>query len=208
MVVGPSVCLEWQDHYDRQTLISDRIRCLNSRLGRILRRGMDWRPLVLRGETVAYQLPGSFPCSEMLCQRQEEHYCATQNRQHHSSRICEQAGWNSVQTEYHSQGIMALVHEQRYYSGCQTSTGSPQYDCGSRIPSNEGPVRLDVESQDLQQDPADMGSTRSGHVCIQADNSVEKVLQLETRPRNRSSECLQPELEQLTGRGYAKPLGI
>ena len=23
MVVGPSVCLEWQDHYDRQTLISD-----------------------------------------------------------------------------------------------------------------------------------------------------------------------------------------
>ena len=114
MVVGPSVCLEWQDHYDRQTLISDRIRCLNSRLGRILRRGTDWRPLVLRGETVAYQLPGSFPCSEMLCQRQEEHYCATQNRQHHSSRICEQAGWNSVQTEYHSQGIMALVHEQRY----------------------------------------------------------------------------------------------
>ena len=68
-----------------------------------------------------------------------------------------------------------------------------------------GPVRLDVESQDLQQDPADMGSTRSGHVCIQADNSVEKVLQLETRPRSRSSECLQPELEQLTGRGYAKP---
>ena len=103
---------------------------------------------------MAYQLPGSvgsFPCSEMLCQRQEEHYCATQNGQHHSSRICEQAGWNSVpQTEYNSQGIMALVHEQRYYSGCRTSARSLQYDCGPRIPSNEGPVRLDVESQDLQ----------------------------------------------------------
>ena len=48
-----------QDHCDRQTLISDRIRCLNSRLGNILRRGTDWWPLVLRGETVAYQLPGS-----------------------------------------------------------------------------------------------------------------------------------------------------
>ena len=105
MVVGPSVFLERQDHYDRQTLFSDRIRCLHSRLGSILRRGTDWGPLVLRGETVAYQLPGSvgsLPCSEMLCQRQEEHYCATQNGQHHSSHICEQAGWNSVPQTEHS----------------------------------------------------------------------------------------------------------
>ena len=66
-MVGPSVCLERQDHYDRQTLISDRIRCLNSRLGSNVRRGRDWGPLVLRGETVAYQLPGSvgsLSCSE------------------------------------------------------------------------------------------------------------------------------------------------
>ena len=50
-----------------------------------------------------------------------------------------------------------------------------------------------------------MGSTRSGHVCIQIDNSAEKVLQLETRPRSRSSECLQPELEQPTGEGLCQP---
>ena len=209
MVVGPSVFLEWQDHYDRQTLFSDRIRCLHSRLGSILQRGTDWGPLVLRGETVAYQLPGSvgsLPCSKMLCQRQEEHYCATQNGQHHSSHICEQAGWNSVpQTEHHSQGTMALVHEQRHYSGCRTSARSPQYNCGPRIPSNEGLVRLDVESQDLQEDPTEMGSTRSGHVRIQTDNSAEKVLQLEARPRSRSSECLQPELEQPTGEGLCQP---
>ena len=158
---------------------------------------------------MAYQLPGSvgsLSCSEMLCQRQEEHYCATQNGQHHSSCIWEQAGWNSVhQTEHHSQGTMALVHEQRCYSGGQASGGSPQYDCGPGIPSNEGPVRLDVESQDLQQDPAEMGSTRSGHVCIQTNNSAEKVLQLETRPGSRSSECLQPELEQPTGKGLCQP---
>ena len=41
MVVGSSVCLEQQDHYDRQPLINDRIRCLNLRLGSILQRGMD-----------------------------------------------------------------------------------------------------------------------------------------------------------------------
>ena len=58
---------------------------------------------------MAYQLPrsiGSLSCSEMLCQRQEEHHCATQNGQHHSSCICEQAGWNSVhQTEHHCQKL-------------------------------------------------------------------------------------------------------
>ena len=33
-----------------------------------------------------------------------------------------------------------------------------------------------------------MVSTGSGHVCIQTDNSAEKVLQLETRPRSRAVE--------------------
>ena len=33
-----------------------------------------------------------------------------------------------------------------------------------------------------------MGSTDSEHVCIQTDNSAEKVLQLETRPRTRATE--------------------
>ena len=38
--------------------------------------------------------------------------------------------------------------------------------CRPRIPGNEGPVRLDVESQDLQQDPKEMESTGSGHACL------------------------------------------
>ena len=33
-----------------------------------------------------------------------------------------------------------------------------------------------------------MGTTGSGHVCIQTDNPAEKVLQLETRPRSRAAE--------------------
>ena len=35
--------------------------------------------------------------------------------------------------------------------------------------------------------------------CIQTDNSAEEVLQLETRPRGRSSGCYQSELGQPTG---------
>ena len=57
----------------------------------------------------------------------------------------------------------------------------------------------------LQQDPAEMGSTGSGHVCIQTDNSAEEVLQLETRLRGKSSGCLQSELGQPTGEGICQP---
>ena len=62
-----------------------------------------------------------------------------------------------------------------------------------------------TQSLDWMLDPAEMGSTRSGHVCIQTDNSAEEVLKLETRSRGRSSGCLQPELGQPTGKGYANP---
>ena len=58
---------------------------------------------------------------------------------------------------------------------------------------------MDVESHGLPQDPTEMGSTGSGHVCIQTDNTAEEVLQLETRSRSRSSGCFQPGLEQPTG---------
>ena len=99
MVVRSPVCLEWQDHHhDKETFNGNRVGCLNSRLGGILQGDTNRWPLVFRGETVAYQLPGSSTsllCSNMLCQRQEEHYSPTQNGQHHSSDVCEQAGWNS-----------------------------------------------------------------------------------------------------------------
>ena len=57
--------------------------------------------------------------------------------------------------EHHSQGTMVLVHEPGYYTGHRASAWSLQYNCRPRIPNNEAPVRLDVETQlqGLQQDP-------------------------------------------------------
>ena len=110
---------------------------------------------------MAHQLPGSpssFSCSEMLCQGQEKHHSSTQNGQHHSSGICEQNGGNSVsQAEHHSQGAMALVHELGHLRNIYQEPST--HTCRRGVSSNEGLVRLDVESKDLQQDPAEMGST-------------------------------------------------
>ena len=50
---------------------------------------------------------------------------------------------------------MVLVHEPGYYTGHRASAWSPQYNCRPRIPNNEGPVRLDVETHG----PAEMWST-------------------------------------------------
>ena len=57
-----------------------------------------------------------------------------------------------------SQGTMALVHEPGFYTQL-VAEHLPEVlntNMDQRFPSNDGQVRLDVESQDLQQDPAEM----------------------------------------------------
>ena len=177
--------------------------------GGILRGNTNRWSLVSRGETVAYQLHGScssLPRSKMLCQRQEEHCSPTQNGQHHSSDVCEQAGWNSVsQVEHHCQGTMALVHELGYYFGSGASTGSSQYKCGSRIPSNERLVRLDVESQDLQQDPSEMGSTKMDMFASRLAAQLKRFLSWRPDPEAEALDAFNQNWASLQGRGYANP---
>ena len=158
------------------------------------------------GVSTAWKLYSSLPCSRMLCQQQEEHYSPThdQNGQHHCSDICEQGGWNSVsQVEHHSQGTMALVHEPGYYSGGGAFTRSSQYNCRPRILGNEGPVRLDVESQDvesldLQQDPAEevlQPGTRSRGGCTSSTASTSRMAYL--RQHFQSKEISEEGIELL-----------
>ena len=99
------------------------------------------------------------------------------------------------QAEHHSQGTMALVHETEYYSGSRAFAGSPQYNCGPRIRDRSVWMLNPRIFNKIQQKWGPSGYM----FCIQTENSAEKILQLETRPRSRISGCLQPELEQPTG---------
>ena len=86
--------------------------------------GGPWSPEEKQWHINCLEALAAFSCSEMLCQGQEKHHSSTQNGQHHSSGICEQSGGNSVsQTEHHSEGAMALVHEPRHHSGGRTPPG-------------------------------------------------------------------------------------
>ena len=61
--------------WNGKTIMTDKPSLvIDLRLGNILQRGTDWRPLVLMGDTVAYQPPGSvgsLSCSETQPSSQE-----------------------------------------------------------------------------------------------------------------------------------------
>ena len=89
------------------------------------------------------------------------------------------------------------------YPGGRAPSRGSQYNSRQRVSSDERSIQLDAEPQGLSQDSTEVGPTGSGHVCIQTDNSAEEVLQLETRPRGRSSGSgylCQSLLEPIVGR--------
>ena len=209
VVARPSDRLERQVLLDRKTINGDRIRCLHSRVGSDMRGSPHRRPLVSRGETVAYQLPrgtSSLSCTEVLCQRQERRYSAAEIGQHICRLIREQVGRDSVpQVEQHCKGPVAVVHEQRCILDSGAPPGHPEHDSRRRVSSDEGSVRLDVGPTDIPTDTEEMGSTRSGHVCLETNCPAGQILQLETRPRGRSHGCVQPRLDQHPGEGLCQP---
>ena len=100
---------------------------------------------------------------------------------------------------------MALVHEPGYYPDCGTFTASPQYNCGPRIPTNDGPVRLDVESQDLQQDPAEIGPTEVDMFASRLTTQVKRFFSWRPDPEAEALDAFNQNWGNLQGRGYANP---
>ena len=79
---------------------------------------------------------------------------------------------------------MALVHELGFY----TLVAEHLLEVFNTNMDQESQVMMDRSDWMLNPQQKCMGSTCSGHVCIQTDNSAEEVLQLETRPRSRAAE--------------------
>ena len=90
--------------------------------------------MVSGGETVAHQLPiealAAFHEVNALSGTGKASQFYSEWTTPQQWHICDQSGWNGVsQTEHHSQGAMALVHEPRYHSGGRTSTSNPEHNC-------------------------------------------------------------------------------
>ena len=158
---------------------------------------------------MAHQLPGgtgSLPCSKMLCQRQEKHYSVIKIGKHHNSGVCEQTGRNGVSSaQSHSQRTVVEVYKQGHHLVGGTSARCSQHNSRRGGTSDEGSFGLDVEPTDLLPNPGEVGSSRSGHVRIQADKPAGEIFQLETRSRDRGSGCLQSGLGDPVGEGLCQP---
>ena len=90
MVAEPHVILERQNTDGRETIADNRVRCLKKGLGSDLRGEQDRWSVVKQRVTVPYQYTGSsgsFPCNQMLCQRQESNHNSSQDRQCGSGHI-------------------------------------------------------------------------------------------------------------------------
>ena len=95
---------------------TNRVRYLPNRLGSVLQRSTDGRPLVPRGEGLPHQLPGvnnSIPDSEDVPEGTGKQTHPAANRQSNSSGIHKQPGQDSPPSNHPATGPLDVVPGER-----------------------------------------------------------------------------------------------
>jgi len=101
-----------------------------------------------------YQLPQAASClsrATVLYKTEAQHYNPFKNGQHHGSDVCKQNGGHSIPgTLPPSPDYMELVPATEYISDCRTPPWEGEHYRRRRVQEYEGPMRLDVESSQIQ----------------------------------------------------------
>ena len=90
---------------------------------------------------------------------------------------------------------MVVVPTEGYPTDGATSTRSGENEGRHRVESDEGSLQLDVESTGLSTNQGTLSVPGGQSICNQIDIPATPILQLETRPSNRSDKRLSPRLE-------------
>lgn len=193
VVDRPTAVSQWQTSCNPSGRCCNYLGCIKDRMGSNIPRYVCRRSMEQGREKSSHQLAGAkgrFPSLEDLCLKGVKHPCAAPNRQHHSNLL------HQPQRRHSFQEIVRLghrdldvVHTKEYYPLRRAYSWSGQ--CGSRsgIQETDGFSRVDVEQNNFQQNPQEVGSSRSGPVCGQTQPSAAEVLQLRTGSRSRGSGC-------------------
>ena len=184
MVDRSHACLKQQDCHDRETLTGGRVRCLNLRLGSTLWRVTNrWLLLINCLEALA-------AFHAVKCFVREWKSIIVLLRIDNTTAVTNVNKLGGTVSIKLSQGTMALVHEPAFYTLVAEHLPevlNTNVDQESQVVMERSDWMLNPRIFNKIQQKC-MGTTGSGHVCIQTDNSAEKVLQLETRPRSRAAE--------------------
>ncbi len=209
MVGTPPPGVEWQVNDDPSPLTDHRVRRVKERVGGSLFGTENGGAMVNERTVMAHQLPrgvGSVPSGQVLCQGQAGNHDPTEDRQHDISRLHQQSGGDSVpQYEQDSQRTMAVVSPEGHSPPSGASSGCAKHNSGRGIQSDERQVRLDARPESLPNYPSTNGSTVHRSICIETDNTVAELLQLETGPRGNSLRCISSELEHHSGPLICQP---
>ena len=159
--------------------------------------------MVKRGAEAPHQLPGTaggIPSLQMLFQRQTEHPCPSEDGQHLSNSLHQQDGRDGVpNTEQIKQGILALVHGERYLGSSSAPGRCPELHSRRRVQSDEGQNRLDALPKEFPDHQPSMGTTGSGPLCLMTLDPTPNLCELETRPRSNGHGCFHRNLDGAEG---------
>ena len=198
MVGHPHVQVEWEIPHQEGSGPNHRLRCLQHRLGSILWTSEDRRFLVFPGEHLTHQLPrttSSHPGSLHLCKEQIQNHHTAENRQHVSSSLYQQQGWDSVPgPSQPDQGSVDVVPGEEHPHHSPTPPRDSEHHCRHGVPDNGGLVGLEAERGNLPVNRPAIWPNRSGPICIQTNNSVPHLFQLAARSVCSSYRCLPSRL--------------
>ena len=208
-VVGqPHEELERQVSTEEGNRPCHRLGCIPDRLGCSLSGPEDRRTLVRGGEVPAHKLPGvagSNTGNPDLHKRPIGALGLTQDRQYHSSGLCEQHGRDSLQASTRpDKESLDVVHGEKYSLNGTASARCPELYSRRRVSDHDRQNRLDAEPTRVQTDPKRVGPNTDRSICIQTDRSVPAVLQLAPRPSSPGNRCLPSGLVTV-GEGLCQP---
>ena len=175
--------------------------CFTDGMGSSLQKHKDRRHVVPVGEQEPHQLsrtPGSYVCSEVICQGQEGQPHSSQNRQQNRSILCQPHGGHTIScAEQACNPTVAMVSREKHSTHYRTSTRDGQLHSGRRVQNNPVIGRMAATSGSIQADSGDSGQMQHRSVCNMTQCPTGAVCQLETRPQCSRDGCTTTSLGQM-----------
>ena len=136
-------------------------------------------------------------CSPNICQRQTEHSCLSEDGQHDSHMLHQPHGGNKItEPVTYSMPALAIVPAKGHYTISRTPTGDEQCHSRQGIPHDSVVSRMDAGHNSVQENNPNIRTLLNRPVCIQTEQPVKKLRQLETRPLLCGHRCLPDFMER------------
>ena len=201
MVGKASHQMEWPLFTSNTSRLGHRDRCIHHRMGCTVSRGENRGALVTDRAPDAHKLPGaisSIPGNTIICQGEEKNTYPSEDGQHNSPYLHKQIWGHSVSgAEPTNQRVVAVVPRQEHNTAGNPPRWDPEPHSRRRVTCDEGQVRLDAVSEDIQQNQPKSRTTTGGSVCLSSDPPAQELCELETRSRGHGNRCLHTGLDKV-----------